>query len=109
MDGLEAVTRELLAECNEDHVGLWEVVRSVQASWPGSDDRQVRDAVLRLLKDLLEQRLIVAGVPTADGQRFETWNLSPAEIIASVERQWNALNRAPSIDEIVWFTAARER
>jgi len=70
MTALESLKNDVLRECEDDHVGLWSVVRDVRERFPNADDAEVRLATLTLLEELLSADLIVAGHPTADGRRF---------------------------------------
>lgn len=106
--------RELLAECKEDHVGLWEVVWSTRfllnrEEPPGGDkdhaaQEDVRRMTLRVLKELLEEGLVQAGFPAPDGRGFQPWPMPPSEVVARVQSEWDALGREPNIGEIAWFT-----
>jgi len=42
---------DVVRECEDDHVGLWSVVRDVRERFPNADDAEVRLATLTLLKN----------------------------------------------------------
>jgi hypothetical protein len=97
----------ILTECEEDHVGLWSVIREVEESDPKLDQAAVRDQVLTLLHELLLAHEICAGYPTSDG-RFRSLRLTPGKVIAQIEAEW-PVNHRPTIGEALWFTRAKKR
>jgi hypothetical protein len=103
---IRSIKLAVLANCFEDHVGLWEVVRTAQDHLPALADDQLMAVVLRSLKDLLETGLVEAGTPTADGRGFVAWEASPSETLTRIADEWKSLGRAPTIGEIVWFTTS---
>jgi hypothetical protein len=108
MTSLRAIKLDILHSCYDDHTGLWEVIRMVQRHAPGLDGRALMDTALRCIKDLIETDLVELGAPTADGRGFSRWNLQPGESLSRIEDEWTALNRHPTIGEIVWLnTSAR--
>jgi hypothetical protein len=104
--GIRSIKLAVLANCFEDHVGLWEVVRTAQDHLPGLTGDQLMAIVLRSLKDLLETELVEAGAPTPDGRGFVAWQSSPSETLTRIADAWSSLGRAPTIGEIVWFTTS---
>lgn len=103
---LRSIKLAVLANCYEDHVGLWEVVRTAQDHLPGLASNELMAIVLRSVKDLLETELVVAGAPNADGRGFTAWQSSPSETLTRIAEEWSSLSRAPTIGEIVWFTTS---
>src|SRR5947209_20179147 len=106
MPTLESLKQSILAECDEDHVGLWSVVRDVEDLLPNRDKAAVRDQVLKLLHELLDAREIQAGFPTPEG-RFKSLKVAPEKIMARIEAEWPAGHR-PTIGEGLWFTRAKK-
>jgi hypothetical protein len=102
---LVALLDDILDECEDDHVGLWSVVREVRSSLANVPSDDVKDVTLELLKFLLHRGLIEAGYPAANGTDFEPWGLSADEAIARIDREWSALGHEPNIGEVVWFTS----
>jgi hypothetical protein len=107
MPALESLKQSILTECEEDHVGLWSVIRDVEESLPKLDQVAVRDQVLTLLHDLLLAHEIRAGYPTPDG-RFRSLRVAPEKVMAQIEAEWPA-GRRPTIGEGLWFTRAKKR
>lgn len=101
MNDLSKVEQEILAECRDDYVGLWSIVRRVRASGI-SDESMIFESTLSLLRDLLSRQNLVAG-QFHDG-RFEIWGESPQEIASRIKNEWIGLGRSPNIGEIAWFT-----
>ena len=98
------IVAELLAECENDHVGLWEVVRAVQDDLGIRDPAEVRSATLEIVRTLLDQPGVEAGFPAADGRHFDPWRVSKDKAMKKIEQQWEALGRTPNIGDIVWFS-----
>lgn len=102
---LAKVKKELLVECEEDHVGLWSIIRHLRITFGENlDADRVRAAVMEIVADLLRSGTVKAGFPAPDGRGFEPWDLSPGAVIARIEAEWDALGREPTIGDIVWFT-----
>jgi hypothetical protein len=107
MQTLESLRQSILTECEEDHVGLWSVIRDVEEFLPNRDDATVRDHVLRLLHELLDTGEIKAGYPTPEG-RFRALRASAEKVMARVEAAWPPGHR-PTIGEGPWFTRAKRK
>jgi hypothetical protein len=106
MSTLDSLKRSIVSECEEDHVGLWSVVREVEEFLPKRDKAAVRDQVLRLLRELLTAQEIKAGFPTREGN-FRSSRGTPDRIIARIEKEW-PVGRHPTIGEGLWFTRAKQ-
>ena len=104
MNDLIPIAQQVRAECREDYVGLWSIVRRIRGA--GVADRSsVIEITLALLRQLLSEGEIIAG-QFAD-RKFHEWKAPPQEIIAKIESEWTNLGRDPDIGEIAWFVAAR--
>ncbi len=106
MPTLDSLKRSILAECEEDHVGLWSIIRDVEESFPTQDEASIRDRVLRVLHGLLVAHEIKAGFPTTEG-RFRSLRATPEKTMARIEAEW-PLGRRPTIGEWLWFTRAKK-
>jgi hypothetical protein len=100
-----ALLDDILDECEDDHVGLWSVVKEVRNVMGRAHSARRKAVTLELLRFLLTRHLIEAGFPTPDGKGFDPWTLSPDETIDKIAKEWGKLGRDPSGGEIVWFTA----
>lgn len=95
--------REVLLEGLDDYLGLWEFVASVrEGSATGASLGAVREEVLALVGDLLEEGLVEAGFPTRDG-RFRIESSSATETVERISREWDELGREPDVGDIIWF------
>src|SRR5579884_1029364 len=81
---------------------LWEA----RDLWPGADQAVIRGLVLGMIRELLEEDLIVIGELAGEGGDFDRWELSVAGAIAHVVREWAALGHEPVGGEVAWFTTA---
>lgn len=87
-------------------MGLWSILRAIGIRFGENLDAQkARDMTMGLVEELLKSPNVKAGHPTADGKGFVPWALSPAAALERVEAEWDSPGRAPTIGEIVWFTA----
>ncbi len=108
MPTLESLKQSILTECDEDHVGLWSVVRDVAEAAPEAGPKPPFGIqVLRLLHELLLARDIKAGFPTPKG-RFRTFAHAPEKIMEQIKAEWPVGHR-PTIGEGLWFTRAKKR
>ena len=107
MPTVDSLKQSILTECDEDHVGLWSIIRDVEEFLPKRDEVAVRDQVLRLLHELLVANEIKAGFPTPQG-RFRSLKASPEKVLARIEAEWPVGHR-PTIGEGLWFTRAQKR
>jgi hypothetical protein len=105
---LDAFWDSLTAELEDDHVGLWSVVKQVQRAFPDSDPEAVRNKALALILFLLETGSAEAGFPTEDGRGFRAWRAQPLDVVRRIASEWSPSNPPPTVGEIVWFTAPRE-
>jgi hypothetical protein len=106
MLALESLKQNILTECEEDHVGLWSVIREVEESLPMLDQAAVRDQVLTLLHELLMAHEIRAGYPMPDG-RFRSLHISPEKVMDQIDAEW-PVGHPPTIGEGLWFTSAKK-
>jgi hypothetical protein len=99
METVEQALTATLIECCEDHLGLWRVVMTVEDDLRAGD---VREAVLQILGELLEEGWIEAGDL---GRAFVPWRLPPPAILVRIAREWDALGHDPGLGDIVWLRA----
>jgi hypothetical protein len=108
MSTLESLRQSILTECEEDHVGLWSVIRDVEEFFPQKDETAIRDRVLTLLHELLLAKEIKAGFPTPSGRGFRSLRITPDKVLARIEAEWPVGHR-PTIGEGLWFTRAKKK
>jgi hypothetical protein len=105
----DEVLESLVAECQEDHVGLWEIVNAVQLDLGAKDPGQTQALTLQLVRRLLDERGMQVGHPASDGRHFVSWGLPPQEAVRRIEQEWSALGREPKIGEVAWFTSTPKK
>jgi hypothetical protein len=101
----DEVLESLIEECDDDHVGLWEIVNAVQFDLRSKDPKQTQALTLHLVRRLLDEGGIQVGHPASDGRHFVSWGLPPHEAVRRIEQEWSALGREPNIGEVAWFTS----
>src|SRR5689334_627281 len=105
---LEDALEDLAAECERDHVGLWEVIDAAQSDLGATNAEETRALTLRLARLLLERSGMQVGFPTPDGRGFVPWDLSPDQAVARIDAEWSALGREPNIGDVAWFTTGSD-
>jgi hypothetical protein len=107
MNPLDQVVKDFCAECLDDYVGLWSLLRRIQAAVPKQTPSQYQRLTLQVLRPLLVEGTVVVGQPTIE-KVFQPWPRSPQEALDAIQSEWVKLGREPSIGDIAWFTAAAE-
>ncbi len=109
---LSNLHKMILVECALDDVQLSEVIFRVNGLQHYRRDEvlppEVRQKVMEIIRDLLQEKLIQAGFPPAIEAKEQVWtdlSLPPAETIDYIEREWNNLGHNPSLGDVIWFKA----
>ncbi|MBN9564370.1 MAG: hypothetical protein J0H14_27140 [Alphaproteobacteria bacterium] len=88
------------AEAHEDYVGLWQIAARTRRG--GEIDRE---QALRIVHMLLERGLRIGNLTSSGG--FIPWSRQePGLVIDRIRREWIALGRDPSVNDIAWFDLA---
>lgn len=106
MASLETLKQGILAECEEDHVGIWSIIRDVEDFFPKKDESAIRKQVLSLLRELLLANEISAGFPTEDG-KFRPLRADSERILEQIEAEW-PVGQRPTIGEGLWFNRTKQ-
>jgi len=101
---LNSLLSSLMAEFEDDHVGLWSIIREVRRAFPTERPENIRSKTLSLVRFLMEMGSIEAGFPKRDGRGFEPWRMKPVEVVDRIASEWKQPAPDPTIGEIVWFT-----
>lgn len=104
MPDFEAMKRDLLAECADDHVGLWAVIGYVEDEMPNASPIQIRQETLAVLQGLLAAGQIEAGFPDSNGRDFHPWPFPADVVIDWIKSHWKTTGPRPKPGEIVWLT-----
>jgi hypothetical protein len=102
MNPLDQIKQDFLAECADDFVGVWSLLRTVNFTIPNLTSIESQGITLRLLEDLLRAGTII--VLQISNSRLEAWNSPPASAVKRIKDEWDALGRDPDVGEIAWFT-----
>jgi len=98
--------QEILARGLSDWVDLSEIL-GLTRRWAQRDDLDTRSEVLRILKGLIESRLMAPGDVTRD-EGFIEWSLSPDGSMAEIVQRWDALGREPTVGDVCWLRNTAE-
>jgi hypothetical protein len=102
MSDLTKVTQEFIAECQEDYVGLWSLVKRIRSAGFNKES-EILEKTLSQLSPLLAQGKISAG--QFENGKFHLWEDSSDGVIQRIKREWLELSRPLNIGDIVWFIA----
>lgn len=103
MSDIAKLKYSLLAEAEEDHVGLWEVIGNAKRVSPNANSTEIQRITLDLVNELLNSGLIEAGFPASDGRSFIPWSGGSVEMVNRIKSEWNGLGREPNLGDVVWF------
>jgi hypothetical protein len=103
MRSLADIRQELLAEGQDDYVGLWDVVWILRRTKPRLADDEIRGVALEVLRPLLSEGLMEPGRLQEKGG-FLAWTCTPEEALLRIDEEWRALGQDPNIGEVCWFS-----
>lgn len=98
----DTLVSEVLEEAKRDWVGLWRIVRGVQALSSG----EARPGSVRSKTIGVCRRLLTGGLAAgqfSSGQEFLVWDSAPDETLRRIQEEWDELGRTPTIGDICWF------
>lgn len=93
------VVQGLLAEVEEDWVGLWQIPSGLAHRRPGADNAEIRRLGERVVRALVAAGLRVGGIESGPG--FTPWEGD--DTVEQVLALWDRLGRPPTLNEDVWF------
>jgi len=105
---INRLKEDLLEHCRLDYAGLWVFCSTVREDLGLEDDDEVQRISLALIRELLEERLVVVGDLNWDQGRFVPWPSEPRGTLARIHREWNELGRDPDQLEICWIATTEE-
>jgi hypothetical protein len=103
MTTADSIKFELLSEGMEDFLGLWEFLWIARESMGIQDPETAKEVALAMVREFIEEGLVIPGNPVEPGPDFDPWNLSPDETMSRIEDRWKSLGHAPTTGEIAWF------
>ncbi|NHA16183.1 hypothetical protein [Thioalkalivibrio sp. XN279] len=103
MTTLADIRQELLAEGQDDYVGLWEVAWILRRSKSSHTGDEIREVALEVLGPLLCEGLMEPGTLQENGG-FLAWTCTPERALARIDEEWRALGQEPNIGQVCWFS-----
>lgn len=91
----------LLARLADDWVSAAEVTWVAKSVGGASTNDETCNASLSLIRHLLDRGMTEVGDITDGG--FFAWDLTSAESVERIQREWGRIGRPPRIGEIGWF------
>lgn len=71
------------------------------------DELAIMPPTLDAVRDLLEAEYAIAGDVTKDNEdgllMVRSWDLTPSDTIARIEREWRELKEPPNLGDVVWL------
>lgn len=101
-DALERILTDVIAEAQEDLVGVWLVRKWVQRAFPHLQPDAARSATLGVIERALGTGRVEAG-SFPKPATFQRWHLDARGSVDRIERTWKALRRDPDIGDNLWL------
>ncbi|KPK33715.1 MAG: hypothetical protein AMS24_00070 [Chlamydiae bacterium SM23_39] len=98
----EKTKTAILAYCIEDWTSLYFVPSFVEQYYRYEDQELIKKTSLEIIKNLLEEKLVIAGDLTKDN-KFIPWKIPINEILKKIKYDWDNLGRELYMYELVWF------
>jgi hypothetical protein len=102
-DTLERILTDVLAEAQEDLVGVWLVRKWVQRAFPLLEPNAARGATLGVIERALGTGRVEAGGFEPATTSFQRWHLDARGSVDRIERTWKVLRRDPDIGDNLWL------
>lgn len=83
--------------------GLYQVWPKVKYGLHISDDREVKRLTLELAREMLTRGARAGHYDDPSSWMTYFEETTPDEVVARIDREWDALKGLPSIDDICWF------
>jgi hypothetical protein len=99
----------LIAEAQEDEIGLWLIIATLRNDLQVTDPALIRSKTLDCVRELLESGEVVAGYYKTDAGGIESWDMPIAKIVSRIDREWDELGHEPNIGDIVVFVGKRRQ
>lgn len=97
------VRRDLLLEASEDLYRFWAVSLDVLDALGQTAYEERREAVLQLVRDLLDKDLIVIGDLDERNGHVRPWGLSVEASLQRISQAWDAVADERTSEELAWF------
>jgi hypothetical protein len=106
---IETVLEQIAGWCEDDWVGLWEIVAYVAEDLGVEDPEKQLELTAALVKELLKRGLRAGDSPLHNtGARFLPWrDQDPDTVTAFITQQWKRNDAYPSWGDGPWFATAR--
>jgi hypothetical protein len=104
MSALENVKEQVLAECEDDFVGLWAIIRALEDTVGSMSPPLLRALTIEFLTPLLHGKEIEAGKVAPDGRHFVPIKESTEFVIKQLSHDWPPGGERPSLGDSLWFT-----
>jgi hypothetical protein len=99
---MESIKKDFLIFCDQDWAGLWVLISFIQDANPNMREDKIREMTLGILRDLLDEGLILAGAP-AEHTKFNPWKSGTEETLRRIRDEWIKLGGCPALGDIVWL------
>lgn len=99
----ERLQREVLAELEDDYVGVWEIAHLAEEELGTTDPGEIQELVREVVSNMLMHGWIEPGYATDEGG-FEPWpEEAPGRTALKISEELEALGRRPALGDVVWF------
>ncbi len=100
------ISKKLLRECEDDTCGFWEIIWELKWALEEHEKGKIRELTMEIVREMVSDPRVLAGnlVAVPNATEFIDWKMTREEIIARIERAWDALDEDPQPGDVVWFT-----
>lgn len=107
-DVIDAKLKELVADVEigraRDWTGLWEITGHVREECELSDNQEVKDYSLKLVRILMERGVRAGQFGDQGSKKLILWPDQTTDVVlARIDREWDPAKGDPNINDICWF------
>ena len=84
----------------------WVIQVTSQQIRASPSDPVVVEPVLKVIEEMLEAGLIIAGLTARDSEDLvyvRSWDLIPMDAVDRIRKEWGALESLPTPGQVAWF------
>ncbi|GEM_PF-6028410 len=92
----------MITEAKADLVDVWELLRSLEDTFPSRTSEWYKEKTLDLIREILELEPDISFITLEDSEWYQ-WQTSPQQVVEYVKEEWTKLGRRPTGAEIGWL------
>ncbi len=89
---------------SDDWTGLWEIAADVRHDCEVSDNHEVKDHSLKVVRMLMERGFRAGQFKRYGDSKLILWpDQTPDAVVARIDKEWDPAKGDPNINDICWF------